>query len=255
LGKNAYGKAPNAEGRADASIHYNSPQNHVQNLPTNKRNAQQRRSPTVAEEGDVVTNQDDMSYNGAESDGMIRHRDVIGQDSDMIDEENVTTLPPNTPLMPTDVTATNDVSNVFAKIHHANMMEIEMGKLAMEKGQSSEVRSFGERLMRDHQLADRKLMSYAEDKNIPLNRAEALTATESAKDHLNSTKLHSAPVAEFDRLFLRIMAEDHRKDVAEVSSAIDRLADPNAQSFLKKVRPILGQHESLANILLQKKKT
>jgi putative membrane protein len=141
----------------------------------------------------------------------------------------------------------------MAKIHHVNQMEIEMGKLAMEKAESQEVRAFAERLMRDHQMSDRKLLAFAKDKNIPIERTQTLTAADLAKDQETSAQLHAATGSSFDRLYLQKMAEGHSATINDITAAIDELPDRSERNFLAKIRPIIGQHERLANILLSRK--
>lgn len=165
---------------------------------------------------------------------------------------------PNSPAsaeLHADVEATNVVAAAFAKVHHVNMMEIEMGKLAMEKGQSKIVRDYGERLMRDHQVNDRKLMAFAEDRNIPVDRSSVLSPEEAAKDRATSDSLRSALLEDFDRLFLAKMVEGHAKTVQELSGAIEGMPNGAPRAYLAKVRPIISQHEKLASILLEKQST
>ncbi|MGE3260815.1 MAG: DUF4142 domain-containing protein [Bacteriovoracia bacterium] len=162
---------------------------------------------------------------------------------------------PNSPVsedLHANVEATNVVAAAFSRVHHVNMMEIEMGKLAMEKGQSKIVRDYGERLMRDHQVNDRKLMAFAEDKNIPVDRSSVLSAEETAKERASSDSLRSAMLEDFDRLFLAKMVEGHAKAVQELSGAIEGMPSGAPRSYLAKVRPIISQHEKLATILLEK---
>jgi predicted outer membrane protein len=40
---------------------------------------------------------------------------------------------------------------IMAKLHHANKMEIDMGKLAAQQAKSAEVKSYAERVVKDHQ--------------------------------------------------------------------------------------------------------
>lgn len=245
VGANAIGHAPNSGGHIDGGARYTKlPNRDVRNSPALvEDDGSFEDTRVVEEEGDVIAPQTDAVYD-RRFDRRTQRDTVVSHDAAL------TTTTTELPLAKTE-----ELANIFAKLHHANMTEIEMGKLAMEKGQSRDVRAFGERLMRDHQMTDRKLMAYAESKNIPVNLANVLTPAESAREHLMMTKLQAASTADFDRQFLQAMADDHHQDVNEMTVAIDRMTDSNAQSFLRKIRPILGQHESVANILLQKQRT
>jgi predicted outer membrane protein len=50
-------------------------------------------------------------------------------------------------------------------------MEVEMGQLAQQKGQSSEVKNLGATLVRDHTQANQKLEQLASSKNITLDKS------------------------------------------------------------------------------------
>src|SRR5215212_4467985 len=51
------------------------------------------------------------------------------------------------------------------------MMEVELGKLAAEKGASDEVRQFGQRMVDDHTKANEELMQLASSKGMALPTA------------------------------------------------------------------------------------
>lgn len=64
---------------------------------------------------------------------------------------------------------------VLNKMHMANQVQIEMARSAMDKGQSTVVRRFGDRLLRDHRLGDRKVQSLAKSKGIQLKPVQMPT--------------------------------------------------------------------------------
>ncbi len=59
---------------------------------------------------------------------------------------------------------------MLGKLHHSNQMEVAAGKLAEEKGQSKDVKSFGKTLVTDHTASDRKVMALAKSEKIELPR-------------------------------------------------------------------------------------
>ncbi len=60
------------------------------------------------------------------------------------------------------------VQDVLSDLHHANQMEIKMGQMAKEKGASNQVRSYGERLMKDHGDADKQVLDLAKKEGVSL---------------------------------------------------------------------------------------
>src|SRR5881398_3992312 len=58
------------------------------------------------------------------------------------------------------------------KAAKGGMMEVAMGKLAEEKGQSDDVKSFGKRMVADHSKANDELKKIASQKNAKLPTKE-----------------------------------------------------------------------------------
>ncbi len=103
----------------------------------------------------------------------------------------------------------------------ANMAEIELGKLAAERGMNAEVKKFGEMMAADHTAAADTLKPLATNHNIPLPTA----LDDDHRDlHERLSKLQGA---EFDRAFMKAMVDGHQDVADKLESRIDkeRLAD------------------------------
>ena len=76
--------------------------------------------------------------------------------------------------MPTDKkedagTGQSEDSNEFAtKAANGGMMEVELGRMAQEKGMSKDVKEFGAMMVADHSKANEELKTLAAAKNITL---------------------------------------------------------------------------------------
>jgi len=138
-----------------------------------------------------------------------------------------------------------DTAAVLLKLHHSNQMEIAAGKLAEEKGQSKDVKSFGKMLVTDHSASDKKVMKLAKDEKIELPSAEPMPSG-------SMDKLKSAPATEFDRMFASDMLEDHKKDIAEVKEARDATTDVKLKALLASTLPVLEKHRDTAQKLVSK---
>jgi putative membrane protein len=138
-----------------------------------------------------------------------------------------------------------DTATVLGKLHHSNQMEVAAGKLAEEKGQSKEVKSFGKTLVTDHSASDKKVMALAKSEKIEL-------PAEAAKPDEMTDKLKSATGAEFDKTFAKDMLSDHEKDIAEVKEARDKTTDTKLKSLLTATLPVLEKHRDLAQKLVDK---
>ena len=86
--------------------------------------------------------------------------------------------------------------------------EIQLGRLAQQKGQSREVRDFGRQLANDHQQARTEALDVARSMRLRQPNQELMPEAQREYD-----RLQRLSGEEFDREFLRIMIQDHRQDV------------------------------------------
>ena len=136
-------------------------------------------------------------------------------------------------------------AEVLGKLHHANQMEIAAGKLAQEKGQSKDVKSFGKTLVTDHTASDTKVMALAKEEKIELTTAAPMP------DQMMD-KLKTATGADFDKVFATSMLEDHKKDIAEAKAARDSTSDAKLKKLLTATIPVLEKHREIAQKLVDK---
>jgi putative membrane protein len=123
------------------------------------------------------------------------------------------------------------------------MMEVELGKLAVQNGATDAVKQFGQRMVDDHSKANTELMSLASSKGVTL--ATELDAKH--KDHV--TKLSGRTGAEFDREYVKMMVSDHNKDVSEFEKQSRKGADPDLKAFASRTLPTLQEHLQMAKAL------
>ena len=116
------------------------------------------------------------------------------------------------------------------------MAEVQLGKLATERGQSDEVKKFGQRMVDDHTKANEELKSIAESKSIKL--PDELEG----KDKALMTRLEKLNGAAFDRAYMNAMVTDHQKDVNEFKKESNAGRDPQVKSFASSTLPTLEEH-------------
>ena len=85
------------------------------------------------------------------------------------------------------------------------MTEVELGKLASEKGTSPDVKKFGSHMVEDHSKANDKLKSIADKKGVAV--PEKLDSTHQAM--VDKFQHLSGPA--FDKAYVRAMVRDHEK--------------------------------------------
>ncbi len=125
----------------------------------------------------------------------------------------------------------------------ASAMEIELGKLAEERGSSDAVKDFGKRMVEDHTKASEELKRAAARANIPV---PADTSRKSKKAREKLSKL-SGP--DFDRAYMKMMVSDHKSDVKAFERESRSGAIPELKGFAGSMLPTLEEHYKLAEQL------
>ena len=119
-----------------------------------------------------------------------------------------------------------------------NLAEVQVGKLAQEKGQNDAVRSFGQTLVADHSDANQKAAKVADQLGVK-------PPTEpNAKQKAVYDKLSKLSGNAFDRTFAKEMVADHKKDIKEFEKEAKK-TDP-AGKFAGDALPVLHKHLEMA---------
>ncbi|HEY0544394.1 MAG TPA: DUF4142 domain-containing protein [Pyrinomonadaceae bacterium] len=129
------------------------------------------------------------------------------------------------------------------------MMEVELGRLAAEKGMSDEVKQFGQKMVDDHSKANQDLMQVASAKGITLPTGL------DAKHKAMRDKFASMSGAAFDKAYKQEMLKDHRKDVAEFQKESMKATDADVKSFATRTLPTLKEHLSMIEGMTANKTT
>ena len=116
------------------------------------------------------------------------------------------------------------------------MMEVELGRLAAEKGASDEVRQFGRRMVDDHSKANEELTQLASGKRM------TPPTTPDPKHQAETRKLSALSGEKFDKEYVKMMVKDHRKDVAAFQKEASGGADADLKAFAARTLPTLREH-------------
>src|SRR5215217_1828235 len=95
------------------------------------------------------------------------------------------------------------------KAIEGNLAEIEMGKLAQQKGASDGVRSFGKQLEQDHAAANQKATALAKEMQM------TPPTQPNKKQRGDYDRMSKLSGDKFDREFIKHMVADHKKDIKE----------------------------------------
>lgn len=123
------------------------------------------------------------------------------------------------------------------------MMEVELGKIAVQKGASEGVKQFGQRMVDDHSKAGDELAKLAASKGITL---PTQLDEKNRKDVDNLSKLSGT---EFDRAYAKAMLSDHKKDVSAFEKESMNSQDTDVKAFAAKTLPTLKEHLEMAKAL------
>jgi putative membrane protein len=133
---------------------------------------------------------------------------------------------------------------------HANIAEIEAGKLAQSKSQNDEVKTFAQKMIDDHTKALQELQTVAQAKGVTL-------PTRPDVKHLAATKMLSALSGDqFDRRYMqRGGLADHQETHRLLQRAGSSATDPDVKQLAARTLPIVDQHLSMAQQLQASIKT
>ena len=125
--------------------------------------------------------------------------------------------------------------------------EIELGQIALKNTQDEDVRTYAERMVKDHSAADKKLKAIAAKENLQLPQS-----LDQEHESLK-TKLQSLKGEDFDRAYVKAMANGHDKAVALFESASQQATMPgDLKQFAASTLPTLEQHKEMAHSLHEK---
>ncbi len=162
------------------------------------------------------------------------------------------TTPSTNPTMPSITTAApKSASGAAASLPRGDrqfveeaasggMLEVELGKLAQQKGTSEQVKQFGSRMVADHGKANDELKSVATAKGMTVP-----TAME-RKHQRDMDRLSKLSGAAFDREYMKLMVSDHKKDVSDFQKEARNGKDPEVKAFAAKTLPTLQEHLQMA---------
>jgi putative membrane protein len=113
------------------------------------------------------------------------------------------------------------------KAAKGGMMEVVMGQMAEQKGQSEDVKSFGKRMVTDHGKANDELKSIASKKGVQLP----------SKEHTGKWTS--------DKAYVDMMVKDHEKDLAEFKEEASSGSDADVKKFADDTAKVIQEHLDL----------
>ncbi len=120
------------------------------------------------------------------------------------------------------------------------LTEVELGRLAVQRGSNPAVKSFGQQVIEDHSRANSELKTIATRKNI------ALPTDLNSDQKATMDKLSKLSGSEFDKEYMSDMVKDHEADAKEFESQANKGTDADIKAFAAKTLPMIQRHLQLA---------
>jgi putative membrane protein len=148
-------------------------------------------------------------------------------------EEKKTEQPSSSPAKSPATAALSAKDKSFMKeAAQGGMMEVDMGKMAQQKGKSADVKKFGSTMVSDHTKANNELMAIAKKKGVDLSKEKGKTM-----------KLSDAS---FDKEYMNAMVKDHQEDLAAFQGEAKNGSDADVKAFASKTSAVIKKHLDMA---------
>ena len=145
------------------------------------------------------------------------------------DTSNTTT---NAPIITTDEATTSFLVDAA----DGGMAEVELGRLAQDKGSNQGVKDFAGMMVRDHSAANDKVKSLASQRNVKLPDSIS-NAHKNKKDELAKKS-----GAAFDKAYMDAMVKGHQDVIDMFEKANNKSNDTEVKNFINGTLPTIRQH-------------
>jgi putative membrane protein len=118
--------------------------------------------------------------------------------------------------------------------------EVADGRVAMQRGESAEVKKIGSQMVADHSKANKELVALADKKGIAIE--------------INKAKARNFPKENFDGNYLASMETDHKADIKVFEKEASSGNDAELKAWAAKTLPTLKMHLSMVQDAMKKRK-
>ena len=123
------------------------------------------------------------------------------------------------------------------------MMEVSLGKVAVDRSANPAVKQFGQRMVTDHGKAGADLQQIAARRGASL----PVALTDSQQKEIDRLAKLSGP--EFDKVYVPMMVRDHKADEKEFKRASEKVQDPDLKAFAASTLAVVQDHLRMAEEL------
>ncbi|MEG4022550.1 MULTISPECIES: DUF4142 domain-containing protein [unclassified Microcoleus] len=125
-----------------------------------------------------------------------------------------------------------------------SMLEVQLGRLAVQRGSSAGVKQYGQEMVDEHTRANQELMQLAMQKEVEL------PAEISSQNKALSDRLSRLSGTSFDTAYKQAMIESHNQAIALFQAQSQQGQDPELKAWATKTLPNLQAHLQMVNQML-----
>jgi putative membrane protein len=128
----------------------------------------------------------------------------------------------------------------------SGIMEVETGRIALQKTANPDVKEFAQRMIDEHSTTNEKLKSIAAKKNIVL-------PVYINQENQNKIKaLQEKSGNDFDKAYIDLMVDTHKNDMDQFKKASEQLEDVDLKKFAINNLHTLASHLDMARRIQDK---
>ena len=121
--------------------------------------------------------------------------------------------------------------------------EVDLGRLAEQRGQMAAVKDFGRRMVEDHTQANEQLSRLAKPAGL------AMPGGADAETRTMQSELMALHNGDFDRTYIREQIVAHQKTSQLLAYEIGSGQDPQLKGFAEKTLPVVFSHLAMAQTI------
>ena len=121
------------------------------------------------------------------------------------------------------------------------MLEVQLGRLAVQRGASDAVKQHGQQMVKEHTQANQELMQLAMQKGMEVP-TEMSAQNKALKDRLSALSGTS-----FDAAYKQAMLDSHNQAIALFQAQSQQGQDPDLKAWASKTLPNLQAHLQMVN--------
>lgn len=134
-------------------------------------------------------------------------------------------------------------ANFLSDAANGGILEVELGKLAVQKASSPQVKEFAQMMVNDHTKANNELKALADQLEI------RIPASLSDQNRMKIEAITKNDGKDFDRQYMMAMVKDHKVTTEIFQSEAHDGYDSLVKAYASKTLPVLMHHREMAEKL------